>query len=493
MICRLRPPSSVTWPTPGLLSNCRRSTLSAYSVISRTGRFGDERDIEHRRGVGIEPLHARRVRRLRQIVEDAVHAIPHFLRADRAVFLQQKRDDDLRDAFAGGRVQLVNAADGVDRFLDLVRDLRLDFLRRSARHRGRDDHGGKVDLREKIHRQPRVTEHADDDEDEHEHRGEHGAFDGNCGEPLHRENGLGFAAMSTTLIPSLAALRRSHHHGVALEHTAPDFHDAVFDFTDLDEPLFDPPLLHHEDLARPAVREERGRRDGHGICIADRQLPFGKHAGLEPAIRVIDFGFDDEIALHLTQRRADEFHRPVKVAAGKAGTLKLTNLSVMDVSHGSFRHIEQQPQSLRGHELRDAVRAADIFADLRQPLHHRARERCAEHRIFQRFFRLIALRGSRGQRRFGCGAIELLALEVRRGDQFRLRERFIAVELAARPFELQLRIRHAGFRFIQRERGVAVVELQNHIAFVHHAIRVRSAPPRLCPTRPARASPAARP
>ncbi len=52
--------------------------------------LGDERDIEHRRGVGIEPLHARRVRGLRQIVEDAVHAIPHFLRADRSVLLQQE-------------------------------------------------------------------------------------------------------------------------------------------------------------------------------------------------------------------------------------------------------------------------------------------------------------------------------------------------------------------------------------------------------------------
>ncbi len=35
---RLRPPMSVTWPTPCTVSSLRRSTRSAYSVISRTGR-----------------------------------------------------------------------------------------------------------------------------------------------------------------------------------------------------------------------------------------------------------------------------------------------------------------------------------------------------------------------------------------------------------------------------------------------------------------------
>ena len=37
LICRLRPPMTSTWPTPSELSSCRRRTLSAYSVISRSG------------------------------------------------------------------------------------------------------------------------------------------------------------------------------------------------------------------------------------------------------------------------------------------------------------------------------------------------------------------------------------------------------------------------------------------------------------------------
>src|SRR5262249_30302122 len=39
LTCRWRPPTSSTCPTPFTLSSCRRSTLSAYSVMSRTGFF----------------------------------------------------------------------------------------------------------------------------------------------------------------------------------------------------------------------------------------------------------------------------------------------------------------------------------------------------------------------------------------------------------------------------------------------------------------------
>ena len=41
LICRDRPPETTTWPTPLTLSSCRRSVLSAYSVMSRTGFFAE--------------------------------------------------------------------------------------------------------------------------------------------------------------------------------------------------------------------------------------------------------------------------------------------------------------------------------------------------------------------------------------------------------------------------------------------------------------------
>src|SRR5262245_47849104 len=41
LIWRGRPPTTTTWPTPLTLSSCRRSVLSAYSVMSRTGFFAE--------------------------------------------------------------------------------------------------------------------------------------------------------------------------------------------------------------------------------------------------------------------------------------------------------------------------------------------------------------------------------------------------------------------------------------------------------------------
>ena len=78
----------------------------------------------------------------------AIDAIAHFLRRDVDVLLEQERDDDRRDPFRRRRSQLVDAADRIDRFLDLVGDLGLDLFGRGARQPGRHDDGREVDLRE---------------------------------------------------------------------------------------------------------------------------------------------------------------------------------------------------------------------------------------------------------------------------------------------------------------------------------------------------------
>jgi hypothetical protein len=41
LTCRDRPPTTATWPTPLIPSSCRRSVLSAYSVMSRIGSFAE--------------------------------------------------------------------------------------------------------------------------------------------------------------------------------------------------------------------------------------------------------------------------------------------------------------------------------------------------------------------------------------------------------------------------------------------------------------------
>ena len=117
--------------------------------MSRTGLLAETRERQHRRRVGIELLDRRLLDGLRQQRQDAVDLVAHFLRRDVGVLLEQERDDDLRDAFGRGRAQLVDAADGVDRFLDLVGDLGLDFLRRRAGQARGDDDGREVDLRKR--------------------------------------------------------------------------------------------------------------------------------------------------------------------------------------------------------------------------------------------------------------------------------------------------------------------------------------------------------
>ena len=185
LIWRLRPPITTTWPTPSELSRRRRSTLSANSVMSRTGLSAVTATVITGDAVGIELLHRRLQHRARQQRNDAVDAIAHFLRRDVGVLLELERDDDLRDALGRGRAERVDAADRVDRLFDLVGDLGLDLLGRGAgqprRHRDRGD----VDVGEAIDAEPAEGEEPDDGQREDEHPGEDRALDAELGKPLH--------------------------------------------------------------------------------------------------------------------------------------------------------------------------------------------------------------------------------------------------------------------------------------------------------------------
>ena len=59
---------------------------------------GRHRERHDRRRVGIELLDRRLLDGARQLRQDAVHAIAHFLRRDVDVLLEQERNDDGRDA-----------------------------------------------------------------------------------------------------------------------------------------------------------------------------------------------------------------------------------------------------------------------------------------------------------------------------------------------------------------------------------------------------------
>jgi hypothetical protein len=104
------------------------------------------RNPQNRRGVRVELLHHRHLGRLRQVVDNQVDLVLHFLRRHVAILGQQEGDDHLRLALRRDGADLVHHADGVDRVLYLLADFGFDFLRRSARIGDHHQHRGDVDL-----------------------------------------------------------------------------------------------------------------------------------------------------------------------------------------------------------------------------------------------------------------------------------------------------------------------------------------------------------
>src|SRR5205807_1218501 len=108
-----------------------------------------------------------------------------FLCRDVDVLVEQERDDDLRDALRRRRPQIVDAADGVDGFLDLVGDLGFDLLwRRALLDRG-DENRREVDLRILIDTKLHEAENADDRKREDEDGREDRTLDAEFSKPLH--------------------------------------------------------------------------------------------------------------------------------------------------------------------------------------------------------------------------------------------------------------------------------------------------------------------
>ena len=135
--------------------------------------------------VGILLLDRRLRDRARQKRQDAVDAVAHFLRGDVSVLLEAEGHDDLRDALGGVRVELIDAADRVDRFLDLVGDLALHLLgRRAGQTRGHGD-GRKVHLRQSIDAELAEGKDADDDQREDQNRGKDRTTNTEFSKPLH--------------------------------------------------------------------------------------------------------------------------------------------------------------------------------------------------------------------------------------------------------------------------------------------------------------------
>ena len=128
--------------------------------FAKIGRRRD-RDSQNRCGVGVELLHRRLFGRFGQIRDDGLDAVLDLLRRDVDVLFENELHENLRDAFDRSRTQLVDAADRVDGFLDLLGDLGLDLLRRCTGIDDRDRDRREIDLRKKIDAETEKRKRAD--------------------------------------------------------------------------------------------------------------------------------------------------------------------------------------------------------------------------------------------------------------------------------------------------------------------------------------------
>ncbi len=143
----------------------------ADRLLRRQGKCQD------RSRIGIELLDRGLIDRPRQERQHPVDSVADLLGGDVGVLLQQERDNHQRHAFRGRRAKLVDAADRVHRFLDLVGDLGFDLLRRRAGQARGDDDGRKVDFRKAVESELCERKCTDNREREDENGREDGALD----------------------------------------------------------------------------------------------------------------------------------------------------------------------------------------------------------------------------------------------------------------------------------------------------------------------------
>ena len=313
LIWRLRPPSELHLADAGdVLDAAGGRCLSATSVTSRIGLVGVERDVEDRRGVGVDLGDDRRVDVLGKMRKHAVHVVAHLLRGDVDVLVEDEGDEHLRHALAGDRAELVDAADGVDRLFDLVGDLGLDFFGRGAGEAGDDGDHGEVDLGEAVDAELEVAGRADDADEEDEHGGEDRALDADLGEPLHDEFSPENAAICelrsrsySTELPSFSSLPLRATITSPRCDTLGDRDDVAHLFAGLDHALFELFLADHEDVLGRAFIAKRGGWDHRAVVGAEPDLGGGEHPGLELAGGVVEACFDDQIAARTAKSGAD--------------------------------------------------------------------------------------------------------------------------------------------------------------------------------------------
>ena len=198
--------------------------------------------------------------------------------------------NDLRDALGRDRAQLVDAADGVDRLLDLVGDLGLDLLGRGAGQARDDGDEGKSTLGNWSTPSLHVADDADDDDDEDQHRREDGAPDADAGEPLHgvphstrapsRTSGV---SVGDHLLAGLEAAHDGHQAPLRARRPAPG------------DPRGGRSPPRRRGAAVPSARTAVSGTAG-SVCSPERELGGHEHARPQVVAGVVDHRLDDGVA-----------------------------------------------------------------------------------------------------------------------------------------------------------------------------------------------------
>ena len=113
---------------------------------ARRQRRRVHRDRHDRHRAGIDALDDRLVDLARQLAADRRHLAADVLRRVQRRHADVELHDDVRQAFLRRRLDVAHALDGVDRFLDQLRHVALDGLRRRARVARRDGDDRELDV-----------------------------------------------------------------------------------------------------------------------------------------------------------------------------------------------------------------------------------------------------------------------------------------------------------------------------------------------------------
>jgi hypothetical protein len=166
-----------------------------------------EREERDRRVVGAKGLDARRAGSWRHGRLRSGHLFAHVVDGLAGVAVERELSDDDADTVEALRVEALERGHAAHGVLDSHRDGLFDL--RGAEPRCFGGHHDERDLHvgEPIGAQPGEADDAEDDEGQHEHGGEHGATNGQAGEPLHERAPRGERGKRRPLATSPATRR----------------------------------------------------------------------------------------------------------------------------------------------------------------------------------------------------------------------------------------------------------------------------------------------